>query len=102
MNSSQPNKNNTTAPPFFEVTAAFIFATAFEKASPISIAFEKAVKQARMKKGITQFILGDGCGLERSYISQIEGGRRKPSLPVLWNIAINLEINIVTLMAAAI
>ncbi|QHV95582.1 helix-turn-helix domain-containing protein [Spirosoma endbachense] len=72
------------------------------EASPISVAFGKAIRQERRKKGITQEELAEKCGLDRTYISQIERGLKNPTLPVAWELAINLEINFVTLMAAAL
>lgn len=72
------------------------------KVIPISVAFGKAVKQARLKKGWTQDDLAYESGLDRSYISQIEGGLRNPSLPVIWDLAVNLDTSLLTLMAAAI
>ena len=68
------------------------------KASPISAAFGKAVKQERLTKGMTQWELAERCGLDRTYISQIERGLKNPTLPVAWDIAINLEINLLTLV----
>ena len=69
------------------------------KASPVSLAFAKAVKQERIKKGITQEELADRCGLDRSYISRIERGFKNPTLSVVWDVAtIGLEIGFLSLM----
>lgn len=51
---------------------------------------------------MTQEELAENCGLDRTYISQIERGLKNPTLPVAWDISINLEINFVTLIAASL
>ena len=69
------------------------------KASPVSVAFGRAIKQERIKKGITQEELADRCGLDRTYISRIERGFKNPTLSVVWDVAtIGLEINFLSLM----
>lgn len=69
------------------------------KASPVSVAFGKAIKQERIKKGITQEELADRCGLDRTYISRIERGFKNPTLSVVWDVAtIGLEISFLSLM----
>lgn len=70
--------------------------------SPISVAFGKAIRQERRNKEMTQEELAEKCGLDRTYISQIERGLKNPTLPVAWELALNLEINFVTLMAATL
>ncbi len=73
------------------------------KASPISVAFGKAIKQERIKKGITQEELAHRCGLDRTYISRIERGFKNPTLSVVWDVAtIGLEISFLSLMEVVI
>jgi transcriptional regulator with XRE-family HTH domain len=45
--------------------------------------FGERVKQARLKRGLSQVALAERASLDRSYISGIERGRRNVSL---WNI----------------
>ena len=69
------------------------------KASPVSVAFGKVIKQERIKKGITQEELADRCGLDRTYISRIERGFKNPTLSVVWDVAtIGLGISFLSLM----
>lgn len=73
------------------------------KASPISVAFGKAIKQEREKQRITQEELADRCSLDRTYISRIERGYKNPTLSVVWDIAtVGLEISFLSLMAVVI
>lgn len=73
------------------------------KASPVSVAFGKAIKQERIKKGITQEELADRCGLDRTYISRIERGFKNPTLSVVWDVAsIGLEISFLSLMETVV
>lgn len=63
------------------------------------MAFGKAIKQERIKKGITQEELAERCGLDRTYISRIERGYKNPTLSVVWDVAtIGLEIDFLSLM----
>lgn len=71
-------------------------------ASPISIAFGKAIKQERILKAMTQEELADRCGLDRTYISRIERGLKNPTLSVVWDIASNLNMSLITLIAATV
>ncbi|GAB2563351.1 hypothetical protein GCM10027190_11230 [Spirosoma areae] len=73
------------------------------KAGSISIALGKAIKQERIKKGVTQEELADRCGLDRTYISKIERGLKNPTLSVVWEIAtMGLKIDFLSLMAMVV
>lgn len=63
--------------------------------------YSKAIRIARSIADITQAELADRSGLDRSYLSLIEGGRRKPSIDALEKIASALEIpfHLLTLLA---
>lgn len=52
------------------------------------------IKEARLKKGITQNKLASITGVSRSYISDIENGRYIPSVLTLTSIASTLKINL--------
>ena len=49
--------------------------------------YGKAIRAVRSARGLTQQTLAETIGLDSSYISLIENGRRVPSLGVLENIA---------------
>lgn len=49
--------------------------------------FGKRLAQIRDKKGITQEQLSFDIGVDRTYISYIERGKRNPSLYVMWRIS---------------
>jgi transcriptional regulator with XRE-family HTH domain len=63
--------------------------------------YAKAIRIARSIADLTQGELADRSGLDRSYLSLIEGGRRKPSIEALERIAEALEIpfHLLTLLA---
>lgn len=48
--------------------------------SDILIRYGKAVRKIRTEKGISQEELADLCGLHRTYISDVELGKRNLSL----------------------
>ena len=54
----------------------------------IRVAYGKAVRAIRQDKKISQEELGDLCGLHRTYISDIELGKRNVSLE---NIALQVK-----------
>lgn len=47
---------------------------------------------ARKKRGLTQEDLAGECDMDRSYLSEIENGRKNLSIQVLWRIAKALKI----------
>ncbi|MCR6116611.1 helix-turn-helix transcriptional regulator [Salipaludibacillus agaradhaerens] len=51
------------------------------------------LKEIRLQKGITQEKVSKGAGIERSYYTMIEQGRRTPSVQVAKKIAKYLEFD---------
>ena len=58
----------------------------------IRVAYGKAVRAIRQDKKISQEELGDLCGLHRTYISDIELGKRNVSLENVDKIAHALQV----------
>ena len=58
----------------------------------IRVAYGKAVRAIRQDKKISQEELGDLCGLHRTYISDIELGKRNVSLENIDKIAHALQV----------
>ena len=58
----------------------------------IRVAYGKAVRAIRQDKKISQEELGDLCGLHRTYISDIELGKRNVSLENIDKIAHTLQV----------
>lgn len=50
------------------------------------------VRRHRKRKGMTQEQLALECGMERSYVSDLERGRRNPSVRALGRLAEALDI----------
>lgn len=59
----------------------------------------KRIKNKRKEKGLTLKLLSEKCGLSISFLSDIEQGRRKPSLERLKDIAAGLDTTISFLLA---
>lgn len=57
----------------------------------ILIRYGQAVRTIRLEQGISQEELADRCGLHRTYISDIELGKRNLSLENIERIAISLN-----------
>lgn len=51
------------------------------------INFGSTIKSYRRKKGLTQVALARRIGIESTYLSAIENGRREPSLPLVKQIS---------------
>lgn len=60
--------------------------------------FAEALKSARKKKGFSQEFLAEKTGLHRTYISDLECGRRNPSLTTLLKIAHALTLTVSDLL----
>ena len=57
----------------------------------ILIRYGQAVRKVRLEQGISQEELVDRCGLHRTYISDVELGKRNISLENIERIAISLN-----------
>jgi transcriptional regulator with XRE-family HTH domain len=64
-------------------------------------AFGKVVRSLRKEIGISQEKLGWRCGLDRTYISGIERGKRNPTIQSVWLIAEGLDTPPSVLIAKA-
>ncbi|GJL67714.1 MAG: transcriptional regulator [Nitrospirales bacterium] len=64
----------------------------------IAESFGDRVRQLRREKGLSQESFADKCGLDRTYISGIERGKRNISLRNIEVIAKALQISISKLM----
>ena len=63
----------------------------------IMIRFGQAVRKIRRDQGISQEELAERCGLHRTYISDVELGKRNVSLENIERIAISLNRSLVEL-----
>lgn len=57
----------------------------------ILIRYGQAVRKVRLEQGISQEELADRCGLHRTYISDVELGKRNISLENIERIVISLN-----------
>jgi len=60
--------------------------------------FGRNVRATRKTKGWTQEQLAFEAGIKRAYLSEIESGKRNPSLEVVEKIALALDIDVRELM----
>jgi len=60
----------------------------------IQLLFGKNVRQAREKRGWSQDSLSEKSGLHRTYISGIERGVRNPTIEIVQQIAMALNVDI--------
>jgi len=54
--------------------------------------FGKVLKEVRLKNKLSQEELAFACGLDRTYISLMERGKRKPTLNTLFALASALKV----------
>ena len=54
----------------------------------------KRIKYLRNKRNLTQLELAINCGIEAKYLSDIENGRRNPTLKILNKIALGLHVTL--------
>ena len=67
----------------------------------VSREFGKAVRKLRSDRGLTQQQLADACGLDLSYVGQVERGQRNPTLGVMHGIAKVLKTRLSALLKEA-
>ncbi|MBY0357209.1 MAG: helix-turn-helix transcriptional regulator [Candidatus Obscuribacterales bacterium] len=72
-----------------------------DKANSLTIAISKAIRQRRTAIGLSQEELGKRADLHRTYISDIEAGRRNLSLRSLLRLASGLELSASDLLQLA-
>jgi transcriptional regulator with XRE-family HTH domain len=65
----------------------------------IQLLFGQNVRLAREKKGWSQDRLSEESGLHRTYISGIERGVRNPTIEIVQQIAVALDVDIQELFA---
>lgn len=63
--------------------------------------FGQAVRQVREEKGWSQERLAAEAGLDRTYVSGLERGRRNPALATQKRIAVALEVTLGSLVSDA-
>lgn len=63
----------------------------------IMVRFGQAVRKIRRDQGISQEEFAERCGLHRTYISDVELGKRNVSLENIERIAISLNRSLVEL-----
>lgn len=59
------------------------------------------VRERRQNRGLSQEAMALEAGLHRSYIAQLEGGRRNPSLDTLAKVAVALRCDLADLVRGA-
>lgn len=61
------------------------------KVTPLGLAFGRRVQASRLAREISQEVLAEKAGLDRSTISKIETGRENPTLLTMNDIALALD-----------
>ncbi len=64
----------------------------------ISVKFAARLIQIRKERNLTQEALALSCGIDRTYIGQLERLERKPPLVIVEKIAKGLQIDITELL----
>lgn len=67
----------------------------------ISVKFGKVVKQIRQQKKLSQEKLAEMAGLDRTFVSLIERGRRRPTLESAARISKALNLSLSWMVATA-
>jgi transcriptional regulator with XRE-family HTH domain len=68
---------------------------------PALVALGKAIRKARLERGVSQEELADRSAIDRSYMSSIERGMQNPGIISVLRIAHALEMTATELMAEA-
>ncbi len=65
----------------------------------ITVRFGMRLRKLRKEKGWTQVQMADALGVDRSYISDMERGKKNVCLPTMEVIAMGFEISIAKLIS---
>jgi transcriptional regulator with XRE-family HTH domain len=65
----------------------------------ITVRFGLRLRKLRKKKGWTQVEMADALGVDRSYISDMERGKKNVCLPTMEVIALGFEISLSKLLS---
>jgi transcriptional regulator with XRE-family HTH domain len=68
---------------------------------PLLAAFGAAVREQRLRRGLSQDALADLAGFQRTYLSEVETGRRNVTLVNIGRLAAALGVGIGELMVTA-
>lgn len=66
---------------------------------PLAAAFGAAVREARGRLGVSQEKLAERIGVQRTYVVDIEAGRRNPTLRTIGRFAAALDLSLAELFA---
>ena len=61
---------------------------------PINSAVGETLRELRQKKGVSQEKLADAIESHQVYISEIENGKKIPSLPILYKVARYFDLSL--------
>jgi transcriptional regulator with XRE-family HTH domain len=56
-------------------------------------AFGLVIREMRKKRKVSQEVLSEEAGLDRTFLSQLETGRKQPSLLTIFQLAAALQTN---------
>ncbi len=76
-------------------------ARAADASSLLTVAISRAIRERRLSLGVSQEELGIRADLHRTYISDIEAGRRNLSLRSLFRLALGLGLSVSDLLKLA-
>ncbi len=65
----------------------------------ITVRFGQRLRTLRKQKGWTQVQMADALGIDRSYISDMERGKKNVCLPTMEVIALGFEISLAKLLS---
>ncbi|PTT04990.1 helix-turn-helix domain-containing protein [Caulobacter sp. HMWF025] len=57
------------------------------------------VRKYRLERGLTQEVFAERCGFAQNYLSDLERGKRNPTIVTLWELAQALEVTPIALLA---
>ena len=72
-----------------------------KSSEPLLVAFGSAVGEVRRRSGLSQEALAQGAGLQRTYVNEVERGRRNPTLITVARLAEALGISVAELAIAS-
>ncbi len=88
----------STYPPDLHSTNRLIVRHGAYQVDTVSSRFGKRLRELRRERSLTQLRMATDFGIDRSFISDVERGRKSISLPLLEVIALGLEVSLSDLL----
>lgn len=84
------------------IVALLLLSGDMSDSTPLLLSFGRVLQKTRKDRGVSQQELALDCGLDRTFISLLERGKRQPSLTTLVTLGNSLDVDAAELVRATL